>query len=200
MQPIRTIQSRTVVLPSTNIDTDQIIPARFLTTTTKEGLGKQAFADWRYDASGAPKADFPLNNPEAQGCAVLVAGRNFGCGSSREHAPWALLDFGFRAVISTEIADIFRNNSLKNGLIPIVVDEGTHRWLIENPGAEVRIDLESNSLTLPNGVSVNFHIEGFARYCLLNGTDELGFLLQQSAAIDRFEARTDHPQGTRFTA
>jgi 3-isopropylmalate/(R)-2-methylmalate dehydratase small subunit len=187
MQPIRTIEARTVVLPFTNIDTDQIIPARFLTTTTKEGLGKQAFYDWRYDASGAPKADFLLNKPEAKGCAILVAGRNFGCGSSREHAPWALLDFGFRAVISTEIADIFRNNSLKNGLIPIVVDETTHRWLIENPGADVRIDLETNSLTLPTGVSVQFPLEGFARYCLLNGTDELGFLLQQSEAIARYE-------------
>lgn len=187
MQPIRTIESCTVVLPSTNIDTDQIIPARFLTTTTKEGLGKQAFADWRYDSSGAPKADFILNQPEAKGCAVLVAGRNFGCGSSREHAPWALLDYGFRAVISTEIADIFRNNSLKNGLLPIVVDESTHQWLLANPRASVRIDLETNTLTLPNGTTVTFAIEGFARYCLLNGTDELGFLLKQADAIARYE-------------
>jgi len=188
MQPIRTIESRTVVLPSTNIDTDQIIPARFLTTTTKEGLGKQAFADWRYDAAGAPKPDFVLNRPETQGCAVLVAGRNFGCGSSREHAPWALLDFGFRAVISTEIADIFRNNSLKNGLLPIVVDEATHQWLLDNPGAQVRIDLENNSVQLPTGVSVGFKVEAFARYCLLNGTDELGYLLQQSDKISRYES------------
>ena len=187
MQPIRTIESRTVVLPSTNIDTDQIIPARFLTTTTKEGLGKQAFADWRYDASGAPRSDFILNKPEAQGCNVLVAGRNFGCGSSREHAPWALLDYGFQAVISTEIADIFRNNSLKNGFLPIVVDEATHRWLVENPGASVRIDLERSTLELPNGASVTFPIEGFARYCLLNGTDELGFLLQRTDAIAQYE-------------
>src|SRR3712207_3860866 len=150
MQPIRTIESRTAVLPFTNIDTDQIIPARFLTTTTKEGLGKQAFSDWRYDASGAPRSDFLLNKPEAQGCAILVAGRNFGCGSSREHAPWALLDFGFRAVISTEIADIFRNNSLKNGLLPIVIDERTHEWLMNNPGAQVRIDLQSSTLHLPS--------------------------------------------------
>ena len=191
MQPIRTLQSRTVVLPSTNIDTDQIIPARFLTTTTKEGLGKQAFADWRYDSSGAPIADFVLNKPEAQGCAVLVAGRNFGCGSSREHAPWALLDYGFRAVISTEIADIFRNNSLKNGLLPIVVDETTHQWLVANPGAEVRVDLESNTLSLPNGVAIAFAVEGFARYCLLNGTDELGFLLKQADAIARYEHSHD---------
>ena len=187
MEPIRIIESRTAVLPFTNIDTDQIIPARFLTTTTKEGLGKLAFADWRYDASGAPKSDFILNQPQSQGCAILVAGRNFGCGSSREHAPWALLDFGFRAVISTEIADIFRSNSLKNGLLPIVVDETSHRWLLENPGANVRVDLESTSLHLPNGTTVTFPVEGFARYCLLNGIDELGFLLQKDGAITRFE-------------
>lgn len=187
MQPIRLIESRTVVLPSTNIDTDQIIPARFLTTTTKEGLGKQAFADWRYDANGQPKPDFILNKPEAQGCAVLVAGRNFGCGSSREHAPWALRDFGFQAVISTEIADIFRNNSLKNGLLPLVIDEATHAWLLANPGAQVRIDLENRTLTLPDGRSVTFPIEAFARYCLLHGTDELGYLMGHSDAIARFE-------------
>ena len=187
MQPIRTIASRTLVLPYTNIDADQIIPARFLTTTTKEGLGKLAFADWRYDASGAPKPDFILNRPEAAGCSILVGGRNFGCGSSREHAPWALLDYGFRAVISTEIADIFRNNSLKNGLLPIVVDETTHQWLLDHPGADVQIDLESNSVSLPNGTQVKFSIEGFARYCLLNGTDELGFLLQKADAITQYE-------------
>jgi 3-isopropylmalate/(R)-2-methylmalate dehydratase small subunit len=191
MQPIRTIESRTVVLPVTNVDTDQIIPARFLTTTTREGLGKQAFADWRYDASGAAKSDFVLNKPEAAGCAILVAGRNFGCGSSREHAPWALIDFGFKAVISTEIADIFRNNSLKNGLLPIVVDESTHGWLMSNPGAQVKIDLESTSITLPNGTTAKFPIEGFARYCLMNGVDELGFLLKQAPAIERYEAA--HP-------
>jgi 3-isopropylmalate/(R)-2-methylmalate dehydratase small subunit len=187
MQPIRTFSSRTVVLPFTNIDTDQIIPARFLTTTTKEGLGKQAFADWRYDATGAPQTDFVLNSPEAAGCSILVAGRNFGCGSSREHAPWALLDCGFRAVISTEIADIFRNNSLKNGLLPIVVDEQTHAWLLQNPGASVKVDLQTSTLTLPNDIAVEFPIEGFARYCLLNGVDELGFLLQQAEAIARYE-------------
>jgi 3-isopropylmalate/(R)-2-methylmalate dehydratase small subunit len=187
MQPIRTIESRTAVLPSTNIDTDQIIPARFLTTTTKEGLGQQAFADWRYDASGAPRPDFPLNKPEAAGCAILVAGRNFGCGSSREHAPWALLDCGFRAVVSTEIADIFRNNSLKNGLVPVVVDEDTHAWLLAHPGASVRIDVESTTLTLPTGRSATFPLEAFARYCLLNGTDELGYLLKQTPAIERYE-------------
>ncbi len=187
MSAFRKIQSRTVVLASTNIDTDQIIPARFLTTTTKEGLGKQLFADWRYDASGNPKPDFILNQPASQGCQVLVAGRNFGCGSSREHAPWALLDYGFRAVISTEIADIFRSNSLKNGLLPIVVDEATHEWLLSNPGSEITVDLESNTVTLPTGVAVKFSVEAFARYCLLNGTDEMGYLLKQTDAITRHE-------------
>jgi 3-isopropylmalate/(R)-2-methylmalate dehydratase small subunit len=187
MQPIRKFSSRTVVLPSTNIDTDQIIPARFLTTTTKEGLGKQAFADWRYDATGAPRTDFALNRPEAAGCTILVAGRNFGCGSSREHAPWALLDCGFRAVVSTEIADIFRSNSLKNGLLPIVVDDRTHAWLLANPGASLEVDLQASTLTLPDGAAVEFPIEAFARYCLLNGVDELGFLLQQADAITRYE-------------
>ena len=190
MQPIRTIESRTVVIPVTNIDTDQIIPARFLTTTTREGLGKQAFADWRYDASGALKSDFILNKPEVRGCEILVSGRNFGCGSSREHAPWALLDYGFRAIISTEIADIFRSNSLKNGLLPIVVDETTHGWLLNNPGAQLKIDLESSTLTLPTGVTAKFPIEGFARVCLMNGVDELGFLLQQAPAIERYESQS----------
>ena len=188
MQPIRTLESRTVVMPVTNIDTDQIIPARFLTTTTREGLGKQVFADLRYDANGAVKPDFILNKPEVAGCEVLVAGRNFGCGSSREHAPWALLDFGFRAVISTEIADIFRSNSLKNGLLPIVVDDKTHEWLMSHPGANVKIDLESTTLTLPTGATAKFPIEGFARVCLMNGVDELGFLLKQAPAIERYEA------------
>jgi 3-isopropylmalate/(R)-2-methylmalate dehydratase small subunit len=187
MAPINIVESKTVVLRSSDIDTDQIIPARFLTTTTKEGLGKSAFADWRYDAQGNPKSDFALNQPAAKGCAILVAGRNFGCGSSREHAPWSLLDFGFRAVISSEIADIFRSNSLKNGLLPVVVDAVTHSWLLDNPGAQVRIDLTNNTLTLPNGNSVKFPIEAFARYCLLNGVDELGYLLKQSSAIAKFE-------------
>ena len=188
MEPIKTFRSRTVVMPSTNIDTDQIIPGRFLTTTTKEGLGQQLFADWRYDASGAPKPDFILNKPEAQGCRILVAGRNIGCGSSREHAPWALCDYGFQAVVSTEIADIFRNNSLKNGLLPIIVDEATHAWLLANSGVEVEIDLTTSSLKLADGRSVTFPIDGFARYCLTNGVDELGFLLSKDAEIKRYEA------------
>jgi 3-isopropylmalate/(R)-2-methylmalate dehydratase small subunit len=187
MEPIREIRSHTVVLPSTNIDTDQIIPARFLRTTSREGLGRQLFADWRYDATGAVKPEFALNRPEAAGCAVLVAGHNFGCGSSREHAPWALLDYGFRAVISTEIADIFRSNSLKNGLLPIEVDAATGRWLLEHPGAEISIDLASTTLRLPDGTAVRFPIEDFARYCLLNGVDQLGFLIARSGEIGAYE-------------
>lgn len=187
MEPIRQIVSRTAVLPYTDIDTDQIIPARFLRTTTREGLGKQLFADWRYDADGGERAEFALNQPQAQGCTVLVAGRNFGCGSSREHAPWALYDHGFRAVVSTEIADIFRSNALKNGLLPVVVDADTHAWLLANPGAEVTIDLQSCTLALPDGRSVRFPVEPFARVCLLNGVDQLGYLLKQDAAITAHE-------------
>src|SRR5205814_10107765 len=146
MEPLKTITSRTVVLPVENVDTDQIIPARFLKATSKAGLGSKAFADWRFDAEGKPKADFVLNRPEAAGAAVLVAGDNFGCGSSREHAPWALYDHGFRAVVSTTIADIFRNNALKNGLLPIVVDRATHQRLLASPGAEVTVSLEAQTL------------------------------------------------------
>jgi len=187
MQPVTRIHSRTVVMPATNIDTDQIIPARFLTTTTRSGLGAALFADLRYDQSGQPRPEFVLNQPAARGCEILVAGRNIGCGSSREHAPWALLDFGIKAVVSTEIADIFRNNSLKNGLVPVIVDEPTHASLLAQPGAELEIDLERRSLTLPDGSSVTFPIDAFARYCLLNGIDELGFLLSQSDRITAYE-------------
>ena len=190
MDPINVIRSRTVVMPSSNIDTDQIIPARFLTTTTREGLGSALFADWRYGPNGQPNPDFLLNRPEARGCEILVAGPNIGCGSSREHAPWALLDYGFRAVISTEIADIFRNNSLKNGLLPVVVDQATHAWLLANPGVEVEIDLPSTSVRLPDGRTVQFPVEAFARYCLMNGVDELGYLLKQADAIAAYERRT----------
>jgi len=188
MEAVRRVHSRTVVIPSRNVDTDQIIPARFLTTTTKEGLGQRLFADWRYRADGSPNPDFVLNRPEAHGAEVLVAGRNFGCGSSREHAAWALLDFGIRAVISTEIADIFRGNSLKNGLLPIVVDEATSRWLLDHPGAEVDIDVEAARLRLPDGTPVSFQLEAFARHCLLNGVDELGYLRSHQGDIERYEA------------
>jgi 3-isopropylmalate/(R)-2-methylmalate dehydratase small subunit len=189
MKAVQTLRSRTVVLPGSNIDTDQIIPARFLTTTTREGLGRSLFADWRYDAQGAAKPEFVLNRPEAQGCRILVAGHNFGCGSSREHAPWALLDYGFQAVVSTEIADIFRSNSLKNGFLPVVVDQATSDWLVSNPGADVTIDVESTTLTLPTGTRATFPLESFSRYCLLNGVDELGFLLDRSAQIEAYERR-----------
>jgi 3-isopropylmalate/(R)-2-methylmalate dehydratase small subunit len=190
MPAITNIRSRTVVLPAANIDTDQIIPARFLTSTSKSGFGKHLFADWRYDAAGDPKADFALNKPEAAGAHILVAGRNIGCGSSREHAAWALMDFGIQAVISTEFADIFRTNSLKNGLLPLVVDQSTHAWLLAHPGVEVSIDIESTMLSLPDGTAVKFPLEGFARYCLLNGVDELGYLLSQNAAITSYEHKT----------
>jgi 3-isopropylmalate/(R)-2-methylmalate dehydratase small subunit len=189
MEPFTTLTSRTVVLPATDIDTDQIIPARFLTTTTRAGLGAHLFEDWRYDESGAPRAGFVLNRPESAGCAILVAGRNFGCGSSREHAPWALLDHGFRAVVSTGIADIFRNNSLKNGLLPVIVDEPTSAWLLAHPGAEVTVDVASATLALPDGRRVGFPIEAFAQHCLLNGVDELGYLLSRSREIEAFERR-----------
>jgi len=187
LEPITVIRSRTVVMPFDDIDTDQIVPARFLTTTTKEGLGEAAFADWRYDADGNPKADFVLNTDEAKGCQVLVAGHNFGCGSSREHAPWALYDYGFRAIVSTEIADIFRSNSLKNGLLPVVVDKAAHTWLVEHPGVQVEIDLESRQLRLPEGRVVEFPLDGFSRHCLMHGIDQLGFLVQQEEHIRRFE-------------
>jgi len=200
VEAVKRVRSKTVVIPSSNIDTDQIIPARFLTTTTKDGLGRQLFADWRYRADGSPNPDFVLNKPESRGCQVLIAGRNFGCGSSREHAPWALLDFGIRAVISTEIADIFRGNSLKNGLLPIVVDEATAGWLLGNPGAEVDIDLDATRLTLPTGVAVSFPMEAFARHCLLNGLDELGYLRSKLDLIERFEARTPDAHGMHMSA
>lgn len=187
MEKIVRIESPTLVLPQDDIDTDQIMPARYLTTTTKEGLGDAVFADWRYDADGRPIPDFPLNQPGAKDCKILVAGNNFGCGSSREHAPWGLVDFGFRAVISTQIADIFRNNALKNGLVPVVVDPETHAWLLANPGARVAVDVEQRRLELPDGRCVPFPLDGFARLCLMQGMDQLGYLLAQDEAIRRFE-------------
>jgi 3-isopropylmalate/(R)-2-methylmalate dehydratase small subunit len=187
MQPISRIESRTVVLPMSDIDTDQIIPARFLTTTSRDGLGQHLFHDWRYNEDGTPREDFILNTGAARDCRVLVAGRNFGCGSSREHAPWALLDYGFLAVISSEIADIFRSNSLKNGLLPIMVDDKSHRWLLDNPGADVAVDVAGSTLSLPNGSSIEYPIDAFARYCLIEGLDQLGFLRKHEDAIRRFE-------------
>ncbi len=187
MKPVKNIKSRTVVLPTRDIDTDQIIAARFLTTTTREGLGKSVFYDLRYNKDGSLKEAFALNSPEARDCGILVAGNNFGCGSSREHAPWALLDYGIEAVISTEIADIFSNNALKNGLLAIVVDAATHQWLLDNPGAELSIDVEAKTLTLPDGRVVEFPLDGFSRYCLLEGIDQLGYLQQRMDDIRKFE-------------
>ena len=188
MEPIKIIESRTVVIPRENVDTDQIIPGRFLKVTDKKGLGKALFSDWRYDADGKPRADFVLNRPEAAGCTVLVAGDNFGCGSSREHAPWALVDYGFRAVISTRIADIFRNNALKNGLLPIVLEPAAVAKLLAAPGAKVTVDLGAQTVSLPDGAAAKFQVDAFSRYCLMNGVDELGFLLSQDDAISRFES------------
>ncbi len=189
MEPFVRVDAVAVPLSAPNIDTDQIIPARFLTTTTREGLGAHLFADWRYDERGAPRPDFVLNRPASAGCRILVAGRNFGCGSSREHAPWALLDYGFRAVVSTGIADIFRSNSLKNGLLPVIVEEPTSEWLLAHPGAELTLDLGAATLALPDGTRVPFPIEAFAQHCLLNGIDELGYLLARTPEIEAFERR-----------
>jgi 3-isopropylmalate/(R)-2-methylmalate dehydratase small subunit len=192
MKPITRLHSRTAVLADENIDTDRIIPARFLTTTTREGLGKLCFHDWRYQADGSdnPAKEnpaFPLNRPEARGCSILVAGRNFGCGSSREHAPWALLDYGIRAVLCSEIADIFRGNALKNGLLAIVIDEQEHRWLLKHPGVELAIDVREQYIALPDGGRIPFALEPFARHCLLNGVDQLGYLLQHADGITSYE-------------
>lgn len=181
------VRSRTVCLPERNIDTDRIIPARFLTTTTREGLGKHAFNDWRYREDGSPDPAFALNAADAQGAQILVAGRNFGCGSSREHAPWALLDFGLRAVISAEIADIFRSNALKNGLLPVVLDAAVVDELLASPGLELEIDIADSAVTLPDGRRYAFPIDAFARTCLLEGVDQLGFLLKQTPHIQRYE-------------
>ena len=191
MAQFTTLTSRVVPLPVNDVDTDQIIPARFLKATDKKGMGDNLFADWRYNADGSPKPGFVLNQPASAGCQILLAGDNFGCGSSREHAPWALAGFGFRAVISTSIADIFRNNALKNGLIPIIVDKDTHKMLFdiveEIPHAEFTVDLASQTLSFPNG-SVSFPIDPFNKTCLLNGVDELGYILGFDKEIAAFEA------------
>lgn len=187
MKPVTRLHSRTAVLADENIDTDRIIPARFLTTTERVGLGKLCFNDWRYLPDGGDNPAFPLNQPQAKGCAILVAGRNFGCGSSREHAPWALLDYGIQAVLCSEIADIFRNNALKNGLLAIVVSEAEHHWLLTHPGTELTIDVQGQYIALPDGGRIPFQLEPFARHCLLNGVDQLGYLLQHADAIAHYE-------------
>jgi 3-isopropylmalate/(R)-2-methylmalate dehydratase small subunit len=193
MEPFETLTSHIVAMTAENIDTDQIIPARFLKTTSKAGLGQNLFADWRYNPDGAPRPDFALNQPEAEGAQILLAGDNFGCGSSREHAPWALTDFGFRAVISTSFADIFRNNALKNSLLPVVVDAETHRQLFslveEEPDTKISINLASQDLTLPDGRRVSFPIDEFSKTCLLEGIDQLGYLLKYEAQVVAYEQR-----------
>jgi 3-isopropylmalate/(R)-2-methylmalate dehydratase small subunit len=190
MAQFTTLTSRVVPLPINDIDTDQIIPAKFLKVTDKNGLADALFFNWRYNDDGSPKADFIINLPNSTGAQILLAGDNFGCGSSREHAPWALTSYGFRAVISTSFADIFRNNALKNGLIPIIVDEATHKMLFdlveEIPNAEITVDLASQTLTFPNG-SETFPIDPFNRTCLLNGVDELGYILGFEEQISAFE-------------
>lgn len=191
MAKFTSLQSRVVVIPNNDIDTDQIIPARFLKVTDKVGLGKNLFADWRYNADGSAKPDFVLNKPENEGVQVLMAGDNFGCGSSREHAPWALTGYGFKAVISTSFADIFSNNALKNGLLPIKVDAKTHQTLLdifeELPQAEIQIDLETQTVSLPTGQQVSFPIDKFAKTCLLKGTDELGYIRSFEDKITAYE-------------
>lgn len=202
MDPIKRFSSRVLLLPIENIDTDQIIPARFLKVTDKAGLGEALFSDWRYDAQGNPKPEFVLNRPGAAGAQVLFAGDNFGCGSSREHAPWALVGYGFRAVISTFFADIFKSNALKNGLLPIVVEPEVHRKLqarLEgDPNAIVDVDLETQTLTLPDGEKVTFPVDPFAKHCLLNGVDQLGFLMAEEDAIAAYER--SHPARVHTTA
>ena len=191
MDPFRVLTGRTVVLPLDDVDTDQIIPARFLKGTTRTGLGKGLFADRRYAADGSPRPEFPLNRPDTAGAPVLVTGRNFGCGSSREHAVWALMDQGFRAVIGPSFADIFRGNALKNGLLPIAVPADVHARLSAAEGATVTVDLQAQEVTLPEGTRVSFTVDPFARHCLLEGIDELSFLLGQENAIADYESRTN---------
>ncbi|MCY3867573.1 MAG: 3-isopropylmalate dehydratase small subunit [Chloroflexi bacterium] len=203
MDKLSHIEGSIVAIPVNDIDTDQIIPARFLKVTDKAGLGKAAFCDWRYLEDGeTPNPEFILNNAAYQEASVLVAGDNFGCGSSREHAPWALMGAGFKAVISTDFADIFRNNALKNGLLPIIVDRDTQQQLFslaeEDPSTSVRVDVEAQTLTLPDGRAVDFPLDGFSKYCLLNGVDQLGYLLALDEETRRFEAR--NPQRVVTTA
>ncbi|MBP2473147.1 3-isopropylmalate/(R)-2-methylmalate dehydratase small subunit [Crossiella equi] len=191
MEPVTRIQSRTAVLLDENIDTDRIIPARFLTVTDRAGLGKLCFHDWRYQPDGTDNPDFPLNEVDINTSSILVAGRNFGCGSSREHAPWALLDYGIQAVLCNEIADIFCNNALKNGLLAIVLGDEQHQWLLDNPGVSLSIDVEAQRIELPDGSHFAFTLEPFARHCLLNGVDQLGFLSQHADAISAYEQQME---------
>jgi 3-isopropylmalate/(R)-2-methylmalate dehydratase small subunit len=188
MAGITTVSSRSVVLRETNIDTDQIIPARFLSTTERAGLGRYAFNDWRWQADGSPNPEFAFNQPANQGRSILLAGRNFGCGSSREHAPWALTDLGLRAIVSSEIADIFRNNALKNGLLPVVLAEADVQALMQQPDDELTVDVAARELRTPDGRVYPFPLDAFAQTCLLQGVDEMGYLLARGAEISRYEA------------
>jgi 3-isopropylmalate/(R)-2-methylmalate dehydratase small subunit len=201
-EPFETLSSKAALLLVDDVDTDQIIPARFLTTTARVGLGAHLFADWRFDGKGVPRPDFALNQAEAAGARILVAGRNFGCGSSREHAPWALLDYGFRAVVAPSFADIFRGNALKNGLLPISVSEADHRELVaevqRDPHASLNVDLAQQALAHPGGLRCTFPIDPFAKRCLLDGLDELGFLLAARDDIAKYER--SHPAAVRTTA
>lgn len=201
MEPIKTFSGSMVAIPINDIDTDQIIPARFLKVTDKNGLGEACFSDWRYEPDGTPKSDFVLNDPDYKNAQVLIGGHNFGCGSSREHAPWALMGAGFKAIISTYFADIFRNNSLKNGLLPVTVDEETQQQLIslaqEDPTSTVTVDLEAQTLTLPDGRQVTFPVDGFSKYCLLNGVDQMGYLLGLDDSITAYES--SHPARVQTT-
>jgi len=204
MKPFTNFESRIVPLPINDVDTDQIIPARFLKTISKQGLDQQLFYDWRYDGQGRPKPDFILNQARAKGAEVLLAGDNFGCGSSREHAPWALTQFGFRAVISTSFADIFRGNALKNSLLPIVVPADVHQALFaaieKDPDARVKIDLATQKLALPDSRAVDFPVDAFSKQCLMDGVDELGYILNRDAAITAFEAHRTGSINTLETA
>ncbi len=182
-------ESRMVVMPIDNIDTDQVIPARFLKKTDMAGWGDLLFNDWRYESDGTPKPDFVLNHESAKGAKVLLAGDNFGCGSSREHAPWALTQYGFRAILSTSFADIFTSNSLKNSLLPIVVSHEIHQKLLAMPEGSVHVDLASQTLTLPDGTTTEFPVDSFSKKCMLDGVDELGFILKYDGEIKSYEAR-----------
>ena len=186
-EPLKSVTSKTLVLTAANIDTDQIMPAKFLSMTTKAGLGEHVFANLRYDADGNT-TEHELNTEAGRAKQILVGGHNFGCGSSREHAPWGLTDYGFRVVISSEIADIFRNNSLKNGLLPVIIEPKAHQWLLDNPDAEVTVDLENCEVHLPgNHGTYSFEIDAFSRHCLMEGVDEMGYLAAQTDQIAEFE-------------
>lgn len=191
-EPFRSLTSRAFVIRQADVDTDQIVPARFLTTTTREGLGRLAFHDWRHAADGTPRPEAPLNRIDPAERRILLAGPNFGCGSSREHAPWALLDYGFRAVVSTRIADIFTSNALKNGLLPVEAPQAAWDGLADDPDAEITIDLEACEIRRAGVAPVPFTVDGFARRCLLDGTDPLGWLLSRLPEIEAFERKVEH--------